>query len=95
MSEFFHIRSINRSRYQRSCDWCGESIEIGQPYRSYHWRDHDNHGYQQMHPECYAACCDVGKEEGGFFHFELGDFQRGCTCLKGYCECTPKPIQTT
>lgn len=73
----FHEKSVRRSRKRRRCDWCGELIEVGQPYDSYRWSDGGDAGTVRMHPECLVAMDRVAESEGGSFAWSPGDFRRG------------------
>ena len=77
MMASFHEQSVKRSRKRRRCDWCGELIEIGQPYESYRWADGGDVGTVTMHPECLAAMDRAAKAEGGNIVWSPGDFRRG------------------
>ena len=77
MMASFHEQSVKRSRKRRWCDWCGEAIEIGQPYESYRWADGGDAGTVKMHPECLAAMDRAAKAEGGNIVWCPGDFRRG------------------
>lgn len=77
MSDTFHAKSIKAARKIRICEWCGELMLIGQPYESYRWRDGDDHGTVQMHPECLEAFRRTSLEEGGWVDWELFANQRG------------------
>ena len=78
MSDTFHERSVKASRKIRRCDWCGESIKIGEPYESYRWRDGSDGGNVYMHPECLEAMRRTSREEGGFFdEWDRGENYRG------------------
>ncbi len=87
MGETFHERSVKSSRKRRVCYWCGDYINIGNPYESYRWRSYGDSGSCEMHPECRKACSKVAHAEGGWFTFGIGDFNRGCGCERGHCEC--------
>jgi hypothetical protein len=75
----FQHQSVKKSRKRRRCDWCGELIDIGQPYDSYRFATSGNAGTARMHPECLEASGDVAKQEGGWFEWDLGEFRRGST----------------
>lgn len=87
MGVTFHETSVAKSRKRRGCSWCGQAIEIGQPYRAYSWSDSGDYCRACMHPECYTAMQSVAVEEGGWFEWTPGDFHRGCGCDAGCCEC--------
>lgn len=68
------------------CDWCGDGVEVGQPYFAYRWSDGVDSGSVAMHPECYQAmqddvCLDYGDGFTPFSHC------RGCSCERPRCEC--------
>ena len=77
MSDTFHEQSVKASRKIRRCDWCGELIQIGQPYESYRWRDGSDGGTVMMHPECLQAMGRTSREEGGWIDWEQGENRRG------------------
>lgn len=89
MSETFHLTTVAKSRKRRQCSWCAGMVEIGQPYRGYSFRDGGDFGRVEMHPECYTAMQNVANEEGGWFQWGVGDFNRGCGCgcARGDCTC--------
>ena len=90
MSETFHTQIVQRSRKKRQCSWCGELIEIGDPYNAYRFRDGGDTGKVIMHPECYVAMVVVADEEGDCFEWGVGDFNRGCGCERWSCQCGTK-----
>lgn len=72
---------IKAARKRHRCDWCGERIEIGDPYTRYRWFDSGDAGTVRMHPECNAAMNDeITLQGGGSIEFAPGDFPRGCNC---------------
>ena len=73
----FHTQSVKKSRKCRRCDWCGEAIEIGQPYDSYMWAAYGDTSRIRMHPECHRAAGELATQEGGFVEWMGGEFQRG------------------
>ena len=78
MSDTFHEQSVKASRKVRRCDWCGELIQIGQPYESYRWRDGSDGGTVTMHPECLQAMERTYREEGGWWiDWDLWENHRG------------------
>lgn len=87
MATAFHERTVEHSRKARQCDWCASQIGIGEPYRGYGWRDGSNHGRVSMHLCCYQAMQEMAAEEGGWFEWSLGDFEKGCCCANGDCKC--------
>ena len=87
MAVIFHEVSVARSRRLRQCSWCAGRIEIGEPYRAYEFRDGGDHGYVALHPECYSAMQELTANEGWWFEWSIGDFNRGCTCQNGFCKC--------
>ena len=66
-----------RARKRRRCEWCGESIEVGEVciLRKYKF-DGDFNNCRQ-HPECHDAMqkSDLGWEQS----FEFGEQRRGKT----------------
>lgn len=87
MAETFHSVSVAKSRRGRQCTWCGEQVQIGDPYKAYQFRDGRETGHVTLHPECYSAMQEMAAEEGGWFSWTEGDFSRGCMCERGSCEC--------
>ena len=69
---------IKRSRKPHLCDWCHQSIEVGESYKRYRWFDGGDAGTCKMHFECFEAMqdCPPHITEDGF----NGDFPRGCFC---------------
>lgn len=87
MADTFHFQEVNKSQKKRICSWCPEDIEIGQPYKSYQFRDGGDTGYFAFHPECYSAMQEMASKEGGWFQWSTSDFHRGCCCEARQCEC--------
>ena len=77
MSDTFHEQSVKASRKVRRCDWCGELIQIGQPFESYRWRDGSDGGTVVMHPECREAMHRTSREDGGWIDWQQGENRRG------------------
>ncbi len=75
----FHHQSVKKSRKRRQCDWCGEVIEIGQPYASYMWATPGDTSRIKMHPECHKAAGEFAAREGGVVEWTGGEFARGTT----------------
>ena len=88
MSDTFHEATVAKSRKVRQCTWCGEKINVGDPYEAYSFRDGGDFGRVTMHPECHKAMGEVSREEGGWFTWSIGDFTRGCGCPSGDCQCS-------
>jgi hypothetical protein len=91
MAETFHTQIVQRSRKRRQCSWCGELIEIGDPYNSYRFSAAGDTGKVIMHPECHAAMRVVAAKEGDGFEWSVGDFNRGCGCERWSCQCEKQP----
>ena len=77
MSDTFHDRSVKAARKSRRCDWCGELIQIGEPYESYRWREGSDGGTVRVHPECLAAMRRTSSEERGWIDWHPGENVRG------------------
>ena len=77
MSDTYHEKSVKASRRVRRCNWCGERIEIRQPYESYRWRDGSDGGVVVMHPECLQAMHRTSREEGSWLDWYMGENLRG------------------
>ena len=78
----FHQQAVKRSRKVRQCTWCGESVEIGQPYQSYRWADGGDAGTVILHPECGDAMDSAGNTNPHFVGWSVGDFVRGSTKVR-------------
>ncbi len=63
-----------RKRYP--CEWCGESINIGDEYTRYRWFSYGDAGTCKMHPECYEAMQAEAEQEGGWIEWCPGDQER-------------------
>jgi len=87
MASIFHEINVSKSRNVRQCSWCAGTIQKGDPYRAYEFNDNGCHGHVTLHPECYSAMQTVVADEGGWFEWSIGDFNRGCTCQNGFCKC--------
>jgi len=72
-------KEIKRGRKNRACFWCGQIIELGQPYVSWCWVEN---GIERInvHPECRDAWHKVADEEGGFYETMPYEHARGRTC---------------
>ena len=83
MSGMFDTTHVKRARKTYACDWCGERIEIGEPYSRYMWREHgDAPQPVRLHPECLDVADNLERGET----FMPGDNPRGGDC--GWCgEC--------
>ena len=75
----FHSQSVKKSQKRRQCDWCGELIEIGQPYEAYRWVAYGDSARIKLHPECHRAAGELAAKEGGIVEWMTGDFARGAT----------------
>jgi hypothetical protein len=73
----FHHQAVARSRKTRTCTWCGDLIEIGQPYQSYQWVEGRDAGTVVLHPECGDAMDAAGKVDPHFVGWCPGDYLRG------------------
>ena len=75
------------ARKPHRCWWCAEAIDAGTKYEWWTWKD-DDVVTIKTHPECKEAWDKLAKhdrwsaEEVG-----LGDYTRGCCCLRGECLC--------
>lgn len=48
------ITEIKKAAKPHKCTWCGQSIEVKQPYKR--WASVDDSWFtNMMHPECYSA----------------------------------------
>jgi hypothetical protein len=90
---FIKHRRVSCTRASRYCQWCYESIDVGQPMdvQSY-YDDHGEFCEDRYHPECWAAFDTLPVEEQE--SWSPGDFLRGCTCEAGtQCKCKQKEPQ--
>lgn len=87
MSTIGDCRRIAKSRKRKSCDWCNEWIDVGQPAVAWLWKDGADVQPTRVHPECYTALCEEAREWGYGYEFTPGDHKRGCTCEKGSDPC--------
>ena len=78
----FHHQTVKRSRKTRTCTWCGDPVEIGQPYQSYQWVEGRDAGTVVLHPECGDAMNAVSKANPHFVGWCPGDFLRGSTTVR-------------
>ena len=76
MPDTFGPKTVAACRKSRACSWCAERIEVGQPYRGYCWSDSGSFRQESMHPECYDDMLEVSSEEGSWFEWMPGDFER-------------------
>lgn len=65
MSTMTAVEEIKAARKSHCCDWCGERIDVGQPYRRWRWFDGSHASTVRAHPECEAAGAELANEEGG------------------------------
>lgn len=72
--------TIQAARKPHACDWCGETIERGQPYKRWRWFESREATTVRAHPECTDAINELAREEGHPIEFMLGDNPRGCCC---------------
>lgn len=80
MTAMTSVEEIKAARKAHCCDWCGESIDVGQPYRRWRWFDGSHASTVRAHPECEAAVAELANEEGGMVEFFPCDNPRGCNC---------------
>ena len=74
----FHDQSVKKSQKRRQCDWCGEAIEIGQPYHSHRFASEGGAGTATMHPECNVAANKLAaSRRHGVLWYDIGDYKRG------------------
>jgi|GEM_PF-2402952 len=78
----FHSRVVRWARKPRTCTWCGDPVEIGQPYQSYRWADGRDAGTVVLHPECGDAMDSAGRTNPHFSGWSDGDFLRGSTKVR-------------
>lgn len=85
MSHTLYRRSVKRARTRSPCDWCGQTINIGEPCETYGAVQDGDAFHARMHPECFAAIPDEPH-----LPWSPGDFERGCCCQSGDCRCANK-----
>ena len=78
--DYSSIRNIKKSRKSFICDWCGQKIEMGQPYIRYRIWDSGDTGTCREHPECYEAMMEMERDPWDDNYFFPGDNPRGCNC---------------
>jgi len=78
----FHSRVVRWARKPRTCTWCGDPVEIGQPYQSYRWVDGRDAGTVVLHPECSDAMARLTATDPHFWGWSDGDFLRGSTKVR-------------
>jgi hypothetical protein len=76
MSHQTDTEHIQSSRKPHICDWCGQRINVGEPYARWRWFINGDAGTGRAHPECREALDEAAKEEGGFYEFSPGDNER-------------------
>lgn len=75
---------IRAARKAHQCDWCLETIEVGQPYLRQRNVDGRDVWTWRAHPECSRAS---GKLDSWELENAVGiTFTRGCTCERGQHE---------
>lgn len=83
-----NVEHIAKARKTHGCSWCGERIEIDQPYSRWRWFDGGDASTVRVHPECNAALHDMSVELGESIEFFPGENPRGCYC--GFDPACPK-----
>jgi len=73
----FGERTTKAKRKAARCSWCRERIEVGQPSRSWMWKDGRDVSHVEVHPECADAIDRTSVEERGQFEFDLYGQKRG------------------
>lgn len=96
MGTMTETETINAARKQHRCDWCGECVEVGQPYKRWRWFDGGEAMTVRVHPECKDALDEAAHEEGGTIEFTPFDNPRGCNCghSRGCDRCEARKAQT-
>ena len=69
--------NIKAAKKMHACSWCGETIEIGQPYARWRWYDSGDAVTVKAHPECRLAWDELASEEGGSVEVYPGENPRG------------------
>ena len=78
MSDFCRDYPVYRTRIERPCCWCGETIPKGSSAQRWAGHHHGDFWAGYMHPECDAAYRRTGIDdiEDGWTE---GEFSRGMT----------------
>ena len=74
-----------KARKSHICTWCGEIIVQGETYTRYAYDSDGDLGTCKMHAECYQAMIEHDFGHDATFH--VHEFNRGCCCENGHCEC--------
>jgi len=81
VSDFTVVTNIAHARKPHRCHWCGERIEIGNPYVRVFGSWDGDVGHSCWHPECDGAFQSLTwkqKEDRGLDEsFDAGLFKRG------------------
>ena len=72
---------VGRARKQHRCDWCNETIAVGEPYVRQRCKDGADVWTWRAHAECYRASNKL--DEWDLENAVGVTFTRGCTCEKG------------
>ena len=82
MSEYAgEVHTVKSSRKGHQCNWCGQKIEIGQPYKHWLWFCDGDRDTVKAHPECLQYAED-NREDSGYFYLD-GDGHRPTLEPKG------------
>ena len=76
------------ARKPYACWWCGETINAGEHYWRWTWKDGRELLTCSVHPECYEVWC------GELVEPTFAEFSRGCLCQRGFCRCVEHAAET-
>ena len=69
---------VKKARKRHKCFWCGELIQLGEPYSYWGWASDGSVERIKVHPECdtvWQAACD--DDFGGVYITIPYDHERG------------------
>ena len=70
MSEYAtQAQTVKKARKEHECQWCGQKIEIGQPYKHWLWFCDGTRDTIKAHPECLDYAEDQ-RETGDWIWFD-------------------------
>jgi len=76
---FGDLRKVKAAKVRKSCIWCWDFCEVGQPRVGFFGEFDGEMQDWHMHPECYDAFQrEEGKNGDGYIHDEK--HKRGMTC---------------
>jgi hypothetical protein len=78
--EVIGFKEISKAKKAHTCDWCGETIEVGSSYNKWAWID-SGIVTVRAHVECFDASMDDDRLNGLYVYFDK-DRRRGCICTR-------------